>query len=530
MLKDNFAEFARAHVDVVEVLERERNLAYWKAALSGKESDYEELTRRQMKIDRIYSSRKDFEFIDRVREEGAVEDPMSSRIADLLYLRYLGNQADENLLGEITALSSRVENRFNVFRPAVEGRKLTLNQIRDILRTEEDSGKRKKVWESSKEAGTIVAEDLIRLVELRNSAAENAGFDNYYSMSLYLSEQDEESLLKLFDRLDSLTRKPYERYKQGLDAGLTERFGLREEDLRPWHYNDPFFQEPPPPAGLNLDELYTDADVVQVAERFYGSIGLEASDILQQSDLYEREGKSPHAFCIDIDRAGDIRILANIKNDSKWMGTVLHELGHGVYDKNIDRSLPYLLRKYPHYCLTEASAMFFGALAKDPDWIGRALELEGEKYQKFFSALEEFRKIELLVFARWCQVMFRFERELYRNAHRDLNSLWWSLVEEYQLVSPPQGSNNHEWAAKIHLVMSPAYYHNYMLGELIAAQFRHLIKERGYTGGGIYGSQPVGEYFSKEVYAPGNILPWNKHIERATGKPLRADHFAEYFI
>ena len=74
-------------------------------------------------------------------------------------------------------------------------------------------------------------------------------------------------------------------------------------------------------------------------------IGLPIDDVIARSDLYEKPGKSPHAFCTDIDREGDVRVLANIVPNEYWMGTMLHELGHSVYSsKNIPATLPYVLR------------------------------------------------------------------------------------------------------------------------------------------------------------------------------------------
>ena len=55
--------------------------------------------------------------------------------------------------------------------------------------------------------------------------------------------------------------------------------------------------------------------------------------MIARSDLYEKKGKSPHAFCTDIDREGDVRVLANIVPNEYWMGTMLHELGHAVYSQ-----------------------------------------------------------------------------------------------------------------------------------------------------------------------------------------------------
>lgn len=48
---------------------------------------------------------------------------------------------------------------------------------------------------------------------------------------------------------------------------------------------------------------------------------------------------------MDVDRAGDVRVLANVQPDVRWMGTMLHEFGHAVYDRGVDPELPWLLRE-----------------------------------------------------------------------------------------------------------------------------------------------------------------------------------------
>ena len=85
------------------------------------------------------------------------------------------------------------------------------------------------------------------------------------------------------------------------------------------------------------------------------------------------------------------------------------------------------------------------------------------------------RRNRLLIFSRWCQVVFRFEKELYANPDQDLNKLWWDLVEKYQEVKRPAGRNEPDYASKIHIVTVPVYYHNYLMGELFAAQVHYKI-------------------------------------------------------
>ena len=80
-----------------------------------------------------------------------------------------------------------------------------------------------------------------------------------------------------------------------------------------------------------------------------------------------------------------------------------------------------------------------------------------------------------MVFSRWAQVMFRFEKSMYEDPDQDLNRRWWELVEKYQLLKMPAGRNEPDWAAKIHIALYPCYYHNYLLGELLASQLLYHI-------------------------------------------------------
>ena len=112
------------------------------------------------------------------------------------------------------------------------------------------------------------------------------------------------------------------------------------------------------------------ADIQRICREFYAAIGLPIDDVLARSDLYEKPGKSPHAFCTDIDREGDVRVLANIRPTEYWMGTMLHELGHAVYSsKNIPAELPWTLRTDAHIMCTEGVAMMFERFSKSADWL-----------------------------------------------------------------------------------------------------------------------------------------------------------------
>ena len=293
--------------------------------------------------------------------------------------------------------------------------------------------------------------------------------------------------------------------------------------MMPWHYHDPFFQEGPLAKKVNLDQYYEKQDVKELALQFFKGIDLPVEDILGRSDLYEKEGKNPHAFCTDIDREGDVRVLCNLKNDEGWMETILHELGHAVYDKYLDPDLPFLIREPAHSFTTEAVAMLFGRLSRNAYWLQQMTSLDDSQRDKIASGVQKSLRLKQLIFARWCQVMFRFEQQLYENPNQDLNALWWDLKEKYQFIKKPPGRNEPDWASKIHVALYPVYYHNYMLGELLASQLHNsivkdVIKSESPSAVSYVNTKEIGKYLKQHIFEAGGKTSWNEMIKNATGE------------
>jgi peptidyl-dipeptidase A len=412
---------------------------------------------------------------------------------------------------------------------------MTDSEVRRILKNSVNSEQRQAVWEASKKIGPKIEKDLKELVKLRNQAATKLGFKNYHAMMLHLNEQDSDEIIKLFDTLDELTRGPFKSAKEEIDGLLVKRYKLDAGKLMPWHYQDPFFQEAPSVFAADIDAPFKSADLIKMVQDFYAGIGLPINRVVAQSDLYEKPGKSPHAFCTDINREGDVRVLANVVPNAYWAGTLLHEFGHSVYTTNNDdipRTLPYVLRLEAHILTTEGVAMMFERLAKKRDFLERmGLSIKDPAFEE--SAAKMLRA-QLLIFSRWCQVMLRFEKSMYENPDQDLNKLWWDLVEKYQMLKRPEGRNAPDYASKIHIVSVPVYYHNYMMGELFASQVHHAIARELYAGADpstvIYvTNRKVGDFMRKKIFEPGRTKTWNDLTEFATGEKLNPKAFAEDF-
>jgi peptidyl-dipeptidase A len=535
MGQEKLQEFIEGHLARIRPLRREANIAYWQASISGNSEDYDRFSRLELQIRRIYANPEEFSFLKSFRQSGQVSDPALARQLDRLYYDYLQNQIEPTLLAQIVDLSTDIEEKFNTFRGTIEGEKVTYNQIKEILRTETDCHRREQAWLAAKQVGAAVAPDLIRLVKLRNQAAGSVGFDNYHTLSLTATEQDVQQLDGIFEQLRKLTDEPFAQLKSELDEVLCEEYGVAADQLMPWHYHDPFFQEAPAVDGADFDALYKERDVGQIAAGFYSGIGLSVESILERSDLYERDGKSPHAFCTDIDREGDVRILCNLQGNRQWMETILHELGHAVYNKYGDPKVPYLLREPAHSFTTEAVAMFFGRLPYNAGWMQKMLALPPEQMTQIKNPADKYARVQQLIFVRWALVMYNFEKELYADPDQDLNSLWWEMVERYQMVQPPRGRDEPDWASKIHFTTAPCYYHNYMLGELLASQLHYhiahsVLGSKADSDLSYVGRTEIGDFLRNKVFEAGALYRWNNMIELATGEPLTPDYFVQQFV
>jgi peptidyl-dipeptidase A len=530
-----FRQFLKAYEVKVIPLSKEVALASFQASISGKDEDFNRSSALQIQLNKITADPGAFAQLKTFKLGGQIREPLLKRQLDIIYNSYLENQIPVSQMEAMVKLQSQIEQKFNTFRAHVDGKILTDNDIEQILRTSGDSLQLEAAWKGSKEIGRLVAPDILQLVRLRNASARQLGFANFQQMQLKLNEQDPQELERLFDELDTLTRAGFINLKKDIDGFLAGKYGLELEQLKPWHYQNRYFQEAPVIYPVDLDVYYKDKDLVEISRTYYAGIGLKIDDVIAGSDLFEKPGKYQHAFSSDIDRSGDARVLCSVKPDSYWMNTLLHEFGHSVYSKFNDPQLPWTLRDAAHAFTTEAIANLFGRFAGSPSWLREMVGISAAEAERITGPSRNALRLQQMVFSRWAQVMFRFEKSMYENPDQDLNRRWWELAEKYQLLQMPAGRNEPDWAAKIHIALYPCYYHNYLLGELLASQlFYHIagtvLKTDDVENQSFAGRPEVGRYLIDFVFKPGMRYPWNEMIERATGEKLTAKYYARQFV
>ncbi|RHW38102.1 peptidase M3A and M3B thimet/oligopeptidase F [Neobacillus notoginsengisoli] len=522
---ESLEQFLRELNEKMKLLTREVTEASWKAQTTGDPEWAEKLTKASTAHSLFFANKDTYENAQQFLQQDGL-DLVQKRELEVFVNNMKSKQLPEEILADLSKRSAELNLRFNTYSPEVDGKAYSANDIRDVLMNSEDLELRKKVWYASKEVGAVVEKDLLKLVGKRNEAARLLGYDNYHQMAFDLQELDRDEVFSIFRKLVEQSDETYRTMKAELDERLAAKFGIDVSEIRPWHYVDPFFQEAPPSEVTNLDRFYKGKDLVQLTTDTFNEMGIEVTDLYGKSDLYPRDKKNPTAFCTDMDRAGDVRVLCNLTESAYWMETNLHEFGHAAYFKYVDDSLPFSLHTYSHILTTEAIAMLFGKMGKDPRWLKQFLQLDEATVAELTPELEKYQQLQMLIAARWTITFVFFEKELYENPEQDLNSLWWKTVQEIQLVTPPDEVDNPDWAAKIHFTLAPVYYQNYALGELVAAQLQRYI-ERNVSPE--FFTEETGKLLIESFFKPGALSPWNEKTLRVTGEKLNPQYFAELY-
>lgn len=510
---------------LIEPLAQEYSESNWQLNLTGDETLAVRTAELGEQLASIFANPEHYAVVSDIRSRD-IDDDLQRRQYELLYREFQAGQISAEAIKQITQLETELGQIYNNYRAVLDGNSCSDNELAAVLEHSSDPSRCQRAWEASKQIGPLVAPKLLELVSVRNREAHRLGFNDYYSMAIELQELDPEHLADILQQLDDLTRAPYIAYKQQLDKQLSRKFGISVDRLHPGHYGDPFFQSAPA-ENEEIGKAFEDVRIEEVCSQFYHNIGMDVSDIMARSDLYEREGKCQHAFCTNIDHAQDIRILCNLRGTERWLSTMLHELGHAVYDQYIPASLPFFLREPAHTLSTEAVAELMGRFTKSQGWLSRYSGIDPQQIEHIGPALQRQLRNELLVFTRWVLVMCEFERCLYAHPEADLNQVWWDIVQKYQMISTQRSESDADWATKIHLSIAPAYYQNYILGEMMASQLMAKLRRNGMSDDDIISSSQTGEFLINKLFALGKSKHWDDALEYATGELLNPAYFAE---
>ena len=514
--------FLRRYEEVARPLGVRHAHAYWDFCCTGRPEHQDVVQEVEETLSDLHADDRVYGAMQGWLQRGEA-DPLALRQLRVLLPDYRRSQVGEPLRKRVIQLSLEVEETFALHRAILDGERLSSNELDRILLSECSEARRLAAWRATRSIGGIVADKVVELATLRNDQARQLGFDDFWSLALDDEEMPEALLTGLLDELQSGSDRAWSDLKRSLDVEFGRLRGKDPEKLDPWDYPDRFLQSiPRTDAATSTDGWFQPETIVRLSREFYRGLGLPVDDIIAASDLLPRDGKYPHAFCIGVDIPHDVRVLCNLDTTTRWMETTLHELGHALYNTHIDPELPWLLREAAHTFVTEAVAMYFGRLVRDPAWLTGVAGVPAPLAEAAGRKVAESQ----LVFARWALVVTRFERAMYADPSADLSALWWEQTGALQGLDRPAGWAGQDWASKVHVACYPVYYQNYLLGEMLASQLGAVVDAR--AGGKLVGCAEVGDLFV-DLFRDGLSRPWHEAVRTHTGHPLGSSWWLEDF-
>ncbi len=409
---------------------------------------------------------------------------------------------------------ANIGQKYNSYVPMIDGKEITKVDITKILQTETNPDIRKKAYEAKIKGGDLIAEDLIKLVKMRNEYAKTKGFDNYFEYMIKEEYDVEPELLnKLIDNVYSTAGDKINALQTKKYAELKAFFGT--DKLNAYHYG--LLLDSNPEKGVN--EILKENSIEAIAKKTYAGMGYDIEKLRQEGkitlDLYPRKGKNTHGFCFGVDAGKDSRILANLTNNVYSLDTLNHELGHCMYDLGLSLDLPFVDRTPSSSAVTEAIAMMMGDIMKKEDI------LKGIIPEELLEKFKESLKDDEAQFVSRSLLIIDFERTLYKNPDVNPAELWASMKSKY--FNRDESADN-EWATIPHYLTHPGYYQNYFRATLMKAQiYNHLNKVLG----NITENTETAEYLNKNIFALGASVEEYDLIEQLTGKKFGADDFVK---
>jgi len=375
---------------------------------------------------------------------------------------------------------------------------------------------RKKIEAALNEPATaeeakILEDDALRLMQLRNSKAQDLGFPNYADMVLEITEIGTVWFDNFISLVDSITLEPYRQ----LISDLKQEKGLDHiaySDINPMireYYKN--LMKPVIPNERKMELL----------DRLLNNIGLKLDELTVQLEIRDLPvGIGGFGNAIEI--PGDFRFVVKPELAFKdWT----HEIGHGLQWMHTTVQDP-ILKGYEWnignasdaYMEGMGETMFY--FAGHPYWLRNEAGLFEEDYDDISRTLTKYAPL----WYRLLIVLGITEIEIYRNLAEPAKETESAVFKKYLLLDEaPDWSKN---LATVMYVSFPVYHHNYLIADIIAWQIHEDMLSR--FGESYIYDQEIARYLKENYWQSGELYNWQERLVRATGKKLDVISFFDH--
>jgi len=470
----------------------------------------------------------------------------------VLYLAADNPQTVADLVKQrIRAETEQTEKLFG-YEFRLGDKKVSTNDIDEILHTSTDEAALRQAWEESKEVGSGLKDGLEKLQHLRNETVRPLGYSDYFAYQVSEYGMSTQEMRDLMLQLNREVRPLYQQLHTYARYELAKRFGAHEvPDLLPAHWLPNRWGQDwtgmVTVEGLDLDGILKDKPrewFPQQAERFYVSLGYPPlpQSFWEKSDLYPLPAaaefkKNNHASAWHMNLEQDVRSLMSIAPNAEWYETTHHEFGHiYYYIAYTNPAVPLLLREGANRAYHEAMGSLLGLAAMQKPFLAHLELLPADaQVDETQQLLRE--ALNYVVFIPWSAgVMTEFEHALYAEnlPKEQYNARWWELVRRYQGIQPPapRGEEFCDAASKTHINDDAAQYYDYAISNVLLFQLhdhiaRQILKQDPHATN-YFGSQEVGRFLDS-IMRPGMSRDWREVLRETTGQDLSAAALVDYF-
>jgi len=377
----------------------------------------------------------------------------------------LFREANIPIQAEIAVLQQQFGQITGGMMVTVNGEEFTLQQAAKFLENE-DRNLREEVYFKMQQRKLEDKQKLDvlfdKLIELRNSEATNAGFDNYRDYrfkELGRFDYTKEDCYKFHDAVKQhvmpLVNEIYKKKKQKL--------GL--ETLRPWDLDaEPAGTKPLRPFENSEELLNKSVECFTKLRPFFGEC-LQRMKEMQHLDLESRKGKSPGGYNCPLAESGAPFIFMNAAGQMHDVTTMVHEGGHAIHSF-LAHPLPLNgFKEYPME-IAEVASMAMELFSMDhwetffdnADDLARAKEHQLERVITIFP---------------WIAIIDKFQHWIYEHAthtHEERTAAWVTTLAEFTDdvidYTGLETFRDNAWQRQLHLFEVPFYYIEYGIAQL----------------------------------------------------------------
>lgn len=357
-----------------------------------------------------------------------------------------------------------------------DGEEIPLVQLQPVFE-EQDRARRERAWRAATQRRLhdrdAVREVWVKLLDVRERIARNAGFPDYFSYRWrdlgrfdYTPEDSQQFHAAVESVVVPAVSRMFERRRR--------RLGL--QTLRPWDQEVDVFGRGPLRPYDSAEELEdTTAAVVRRVDPVLG----DHFDTMRQSgllDMESRKNKAPGAYCTIFDAARRPFIFGNASGTHDDVVTLLHEGGHAMHVFEAEH-LPFLpQRTFDSMPIEFAEVASMGMELLAAPYLTRD---EGGFYSAEDAARARIQHLEgILSLFPWTVAVDAFQHWVYRHPGeaRDVGATeaaWSDLMQRYLPYVDYSGLEReraNDWQRVPHLFGWPLYFLEYALAQLGAVQ------------------------------------------------------------